>query len=100
MTPERAKELLPIIQAFALGKVIEFRTANNSEWLVVKMPTWLDNCDYRIKPEKKKAWVNVYNWKMVPCSYDISSTKEQADNRASPSRIACIEIEYEEGQGL
>ena len=54
MTREQAKELLPIIQAFAEGKTIQFRT-NNRSWVDL-----LDNdieinalFDYRIKPEPK-----------------------------------------------
>ena len=54
MTREEAKELLPIIQAFAEGKTIQFRT-NNRSWVDL-----LDNdieinalFEYRIKPEPK-----------------------------------------------
>ena len=61
MTREEAKELLPIIQAFADGKVIQFR-CKTGEWLDIE---WLDIInynkfdfilspdDYRIKPEPK-----------------------------------------------
>ena len=54
MIREQAKELLPIIQAFAEGKTIQFRT-NNRSWVDL-----LDNdieinalFEYRIKPEPK-----------------------------------------------
>ena len=54
MTREEAKELLPIMQAFADGKPIQFRT-NNRPWVDL-----LDNdlntntlFEYRIKPEQK-----------------------------------------------
>ena len=56
MTREEAKELLPIIQAFAEGKVIQYRN-NSNEWLDIgknasvgftRLPL-----DYRIKPEPK-----------------------------------------------
>lgn len=53
MTREQVKELLPIIQAYAEGKVIEQRCAES--WVEVD-----ENCDfhfpansYRIKPEPK-----------------------------------------------
>ena len=56
MTREEAKELLPIIQAFAEGKVIQYRN-NSNEWLDIGKN---DNVgftrfplDYRIKPEPK-----------------------------------------------
>ena len=54
MTREEAKEMLPIIQAWADGKTIQFRT-NNRSWVDL-----LDNdlemnalFEYRIKPEQK-----------------------------------------------
>lgn len=48
MTREQAKELLPIIQAFAEGKTIQFRERDTEE------PSF-DGCidEYRIKPEPK-----------------------------------------------
>ena len=48
MTREEAKELLPIIQAFAEGKTIQFRERDIEE------PSF-DGCinEYRIKPESK-----------------------------------------------
>ena len=60
MTREEAKELLPIIQAYAEGKVIQYRNKGRSTWH--NTTTWYDldsgqfNCDmyyYRIKPEPK-----------------------------------------------
>lgn len=54
MNRQEAKELLPIIQAFAEGKIIQFKNAFGN---------WIDCCDgllfnyppkdYRIKPEPK-----------------------------------------------
>lgn len=52
MTREEAKELLPIIQAFAEGKTIEF-LQNNGEWEIATSPSWRSGLTYRIKPEKK-----------------------------------------------
>lgn len=48
MTREEAKELLPIIKAFAEGKTIQFRGRDVEE-------SSFDGClnDYRIKPEPK-----------------------------------------------
>ena len=57
MDIERAKELLPIIQAFAEGKKVEMALFDNdgaiSEWADVFFPTWSDDHIYRIKPEPK-----------------------------------------------
>jgi hypothetical protein len=61
MTRERAKELLPIIQAFAEGRTIEVSaTKGVLGWTTFKLesqPNWLDYMDYRIKPEPKlRPW--------------------------------------------
>lgn len=56
MTREEAKELLPIIQAFAEGKTIEIYDRTDEEWntMTFKDPDF--DCGpscYRIKPEPK-----------------------------------------------
>jgi len=50
MTPEQAKELLPIIQAFADGAAIECR-GKYDEWGFVSDPTWRHTLEYRVKPK-------------------------------------------------
>ena len=54
MTREQAKELLPIIQAFAEGKTIDIY--NNREWKDLMIGSIKFDCKpscYRIKPEPK-----------------------------------------------
>ena len=52
MTQEKAKEMLPIIQAFAEGKTIEYNYSGN--WIEYKTYNFSDNVhNYRIKPEPK-----------------------------------------------
>lgn len=61
MTREEAKVLLPIIQAFAEGKVIECRTNPSliegsdvpNDWAEMKEIGFWNNIEYRIKPEPK-----------------------------------------------
>ena len=62
MTREEAKVLLPIIQAFAEGKVIECRTKPSAlskswrgmnDWTEMKEIEYWNNTEYRIKPEVK-----------------------------------------------
>lgn len=62
MTREEAKDLLPIIQAFAEGKVIECRTKPSAlskswrdmnDWTEMKDITYWSNIEYRIKPDSK-----------------------------------------------
>lgn len=71
MTPERAKELLPIIQAFADGKTVQMQDGYNG-WLDLPSPTFQSNTTYRIKPDPIKyrlalfkyngrTWVTVLN---------------------------------------
>lgn len=52
MTREEAKELLPIMQAFAEGKTIEYRESGGA-WKVAHTPTWSSCLFYRIKPEPR-----------------------------------------------
>lgn len=58
MTPQRAKELLPIIAAFAEGKTIQHKHASHENWADgVGLGFNLDHCNYRIKPEPKpRPW--------------------------------------------
>ena len=60
MTREDAKQLLPIIQAFAEGKIIECRTKPGTisagipnEWTEIKEIGFWNGIEYRIKPEQK-----------------------------------------------
>lgn len=66
MNRERAKELLPIIQAFAEGKGIQTRN-KLTDWLDVNQPSWVEHQEYRIKPEPKYMWLITFkdingNW--------------------------------------
>lgn len=55
MTPERAKELLPIIQAFAEGKTIQRKSKVNDAWGdIVGQHSFLNDYEYRIKPKTVK----------------------------------------------
>lgn len=54
MDRQQAKELLPIIQAFAEGKTIEFRERGCTLWTESISPIFnFANLEYRIKPEPK-----------------------------------------------
>ena len=60
MTREESKQLLPIIQAFAEGKIIECRTKKGTisagipnEWTEIKEIGFWNGIEYRIKPESK-----------------------------------------------
>ena len=52
MDRKQAKELLPIIQAFAEGKTVQYKT--EKEWIQTNVPTFNPYLwEYRIKPEPK-----------------------------------------------
>ncbi len=65
MNRERAKELLPIIQAYAEGKEIEYKWISDDDgpdgaWITPD-GTFESGGEYRIKPEPFECWVNVYD---------------------------------------
>ena len=62
MNRKEAKELMPIIKAFAEGKVIECRTKPSTlskswqdmnDWVEMREIEFWNNIEYRIKPESK-----------------------------------------------
>ncbi len=58
MTPQQAKELLPVIQAFSEGKAVQVKY--NDEWRDAKSPAFNTVGEYRIKPEKKSPGELLY----------------------------------------
>lgn len=77
MNREEAKNLLPVIQAFAEGKDVQWKYKGNDNWHDAKGPTWSEDHDWRIKPEPLECWV------VKDCDGDLSvhQTKEEADDR-------------------
>jgi hypothetical protein len=69
-------------------------------WGATGSSKWSRECDLFDVPVKHTLWVNIY-----PCGHSHSITtsfkrKSEADSCASISRVACIEITFEEGEGL
>jgi len=57
MTREEAKKYLPLIQAFAEGKTIQFRNKITQQWNDINIPAFELDREYRIKPEPKlRPW--------------------------------------------
>ena len=57
MTPERAKELLPIIEAYASGAEIQSRR-DDEEWRDESYPLFNSTSyEFRIKPAPREFWV-------------------------------------------
>lgn len=53
MTREEAKEMLPIIQAYADGKQIQYFEECTRRWEDITAPSWIRGIPYRVKPEPK-----------------------------------------------
>lgn len=53
MTREEAKEMLPIIQAYADGKQIQYFEEYTRRWEDITAPSWICGIPYRVKPEPK-----------------------------------------------
>lgn len=95
MNRERAKELLPIIQAFAEGRPIEakYYTENDDRWSASTEPKWSDVCDYRIKPERRKVWVVMPKWPSWDehCKPWIAYSEKDARDYVSHCKVVCVE---------
>lgn len=98
MNQQRAKELLPLITAFAEGKTIQRKITGDGgyKWADDQQPSFLNMLEYRIKPEKKTGYINIYGH--LTTGGLIFDNAFNADTGKLSSRIACIRIEYEEGQ--
>lgn len=101
-TPHKYAE---VIKAWADGKEIQYRVNSslNSTWNdytnKLSTPDFGGlSTEWRIKPKKQTGWVNIYP---DGCSH-LYQDRQSADAGASVlvKRIASIQIEYEEGQGL
>lgn len=98
MTPERTKELLPMMQAYASGKKLECRRKGTKAWVKPTTVTWQDDFDYRIAQDKLKGWVNIYHVEAIKgyASGGPFISKEEADRHAGCNRVACVEIAFED----
>lgn len=75
MTRERAKVLLPIIQAWAEGKIIQWRfpqspNPKNREWDTITFEPTFDTtaAEYRVKPEPREFWIGMCGKHGVRCA--------------------------------
>ena len=56
MAPEETKRAIAVMQAYADGKEIEFRSKQHG-WMLVKEPGWQwYDFEYRVKPEPFSCW--------------------------------------------
>ncbi len=52
MTREELKKLIPVMQAFTEGKIVQYKNCRG-EWVETNCPVWSNDTEYRIKPEPK-----------------------------------------------
>jgi hypothetical protein len=91
MTREHAKELLPIITAFANGEDIQSQS-QGGDWSMVDEPGFsLEPSRYRIAPKPRKVWVAEFKDGEIR----MALTKDELNNRwTMTDRLAthCIEL--------
>lgn len=91
MNREEAKQLLPIIQAFAEGKTIQYGSADGTHWADVEEPSFGARTDwkYRIKPEPKlRAWL----WDECPKCF-VAESKNPLAKKVQ--RVACKQVGFD-----
>jgi hypothetical protein len=92
MNREQTKAMLPFLQAFAEGKDVQYQNFVGN-WVTLASIGESEQPDrYRIKPEPKRGYINLYH------DQPSSKSRAEADKLASLGRIACVYIEFEEGQ--
>ena len=100
MTPEQAKELLPVIQAFADGAAIEWTHGRTPEWFTTKFPSWDAEYKYRIKPKptgSERVKKMLGSGKPVLCG--VSTNRQcTADNNAEKLLRLVLINRLEHGQ--
>lgn len=100
MTRDRTKLLLDngVLQAWADGKEIQVRdkTSGFNTWHGFSPSEQTgadfenDNLEWRVKPEPRRWWVNIYD-----SGYSVGlvhNTKEQADQYGGKRERECIEV--------
>lgn len=94
MTREEAKTMLPIIQAFAEGKEIEFRSKGfDEEWKKVNEIPGLSysSFDYRVKSEPKyRPFKDADECWQEMLKHEPFGWVKEKDNKPSYRLLACI----------
>lgn len=92
-----------VLIAYAEGRKVQVRHLGDTEWVTTGNLASINhpNYEYRIKPEKKTGWVNIYKGDYMRVG-QVYCSRTDADNGSDSSveRLACIQIQFEEGEGL
>ena len=87
-------EIIAVVQAHKDGKRIQCRNTNGqNKWAdMPHSPVWnFPAVVYRVKPEKKVMYVNVYE------GIKGHASRAEAD-AVGDGRISCVRVEFEKGQ--
>ena len=96
MTEPKRHPHADVLIAIAEGREVQCRRTLDYPWKDTRdnplsQPDW----HWRVKPPKLKRWVNITEY-----GGGVWLSREAADSVSTENRIACIEIEFEEGDGL
>jgi len=102
MTPERAKELLPVMQAFAEGKTVQYLNTSIG-WINDSNCNFDPNFEYRIKPEPREWEViasrdgHIFlagdvHLSQVPVGAKVIKVREVLDEQPESSPLTATEI--------
>lgn len=98
-TPRKHAE---VIKAWADGAEVETKPAGHNAWSDVINPTWLDDFEYRIKPEIKQPvvrWLWAY-WHAARKNWSVTEmmwTEEEASRFCSKmTKIEATRTEFPE----
>lgn len=91
MTPERCKELLPVMQGFAEGNVVQFRGKGCEGWIITTDPDWSEGVDYRLKPEPRTWWLAV--WPSGEVAYSSQIKQFVIDRTKMNEDLTMVEVQ-------
>lgn len=82
---------IDVMQAYAGGAAVECcRRGAGKPFISLARPVWSwEDCDYRVKPEPREWWFNMY---VSGCVGAFCGSKKQADDAALPGRIECVQV--------
>lgn len=92
MNKDNAKDYLPLVQALAEGKEIEWMNVNDKWQVLLEYSFESDPSKYRIKPEPREVWINRF-----PDGHDGLTwyETEEAAYRAY-GRVGAVQVRYRE----
>lgn len=91
MNANNAKDYLPLVQALADGKVIQWLDRIRGWTDSIELSDSWPASDYRIKPEPKEIWLNVYP-NDVSCG--MYASRDEAYRRRADD--TAIQVRYRE----